>query len=89
MKRIILITAIFLLSVIGLNSNDGNRKTLHIEGSYGIYDGEIKSIWFQNTQYVICKVGSAESSVFVINKTKEDLEIELLRLQIKKLKEGK
>jgi hypothetical protein len=81
-KIVGILISIFLLSLTMLSSDSGDSKYITVHQ----YTGEIRSVWFKNNEYVICHIGFGESGVVIRNKTKDDLEIELLRLQIKKLK---
>ena len=83
MKNKIIIAIILLVTLsVSLNADSSNEKWIRVNG----YIGNIKSVWFNNNEYVICHVGFGEAGVIMRNKTKDDLEIELLKLQIKELK---
>jgi hypothetical protein len=80
MKLNKIIIAIILLVTLSVSlSSNGIR--VKVDG----YSGEIKSVWFKNNEYVLCHIGYKQAGIAMRNKTKDDLEIELLRLQIKKL----
>lgn len=81
-KIVTISISIFLLSLTMLNSDSVDSKFIRVNG----YIGEVKSVWFKNSEYIICHIGYSESGIVIRNKTKDDLEIELLRLQIKNLK---
>ena len=83
-NKIIIAIMIFLLSISLLSSDSPNEKKVYFS-YHGNASAGVTSYWFKNTEYILID-GFGDGNVRVINKTKEDLEIELLRLQIKELK---
>lgn len=85
MKKIIII--LILLSTFILKADNNNFKSIKTD----IFGERVcfQKTWFDNNEYIMI-YRNTNSSVQIINKTKQDLEIELLKLQIKEqIKESK
>jgi hypothetical protein len=83
MKKIITIISIILLFSISIKADNPNYK--NISDDFG---GQIiiKSVWYKNSEYVLIYRRGWDTSPIMVNKTKDDIEIELAKLRILELK---